>query len=233
MFGAAATGGSTDIRKRIIAHLAERRRARARAEYNGRSVPGFALQAGELVCDGIPLAAIVREQGTPVHVYSAEDIRARYQRLDAAFGAYPHRLHYAIKANATLGIVRLLRELGARADANSGGEIEVALRAGFGPGDIVFTGVGKTPDELERAVALGLDAINAESPGEVDRIDAIAGRRGTRARIAIRINPSVDAESHPHISTGLPATKFGVSVEMARTMIQDLARRPALDLVGL
>lgn len=189
--------------------------------------------AGELTCDGVSLADIARAEGTPVHVYSAADIRARYRRLDAAFGAYPHRLHYAIKANATLAVVRLLRELGARADANSGGEIEVALRAGFAPGDIVFTGVGKTPAELERAVALGLDAINAESPGEVDRIDAIARRMGTRARVAIRINPSVDAESHPHISTGLPATKFGVSLEMARTMIHDLARRPALDLVGL
>jgi len=196
-------------------------------------VSAFSALHGELVCDGVSLADIARAEGTPVHVYSASDIRARYRRLDAAFGAYPHRLHYAIKANATLGVVRLLRELGARADANSGGEIDVALRAGFVPAEIVFTGVGKTPAELERGVALGLDAINAESPGEVDRIDAIATRRGTRARVAIRINPSVDAESHPHISTGLPATKFGVGIDLAKAMIDDLARRPALDLVGL
>jgi diaminopimelate decarboxylase len=196
-------------------------------------VSGFSALNGELVCDGVSLGDIARAEGTPVHVYSAADIRARYRRLDAAFGAYPHRLHYAIKANATLGVVRLLRELGARADANSGGEIDVALRAGFVPSEIVFTGVGKTPAELERGVALGLDAINAESPGEVDRIDAIATRRGTRARVAIRINPSVDAESHPHISTGLPATKFGVGIDLAKAMIDDLARRPALDLVGL
>jgi diaminopimelate decarboxylase len=196
-------------------------------------VSGFSALAGELVCDGVSLGDIASVEGTPLHVYSAADIRARYLRLDAAFGAYPHRLHYAIKANATLGVVRLLRELGARADANSGGEIDVALRAGFVPSEIVFTGVGKTPAELERAVALGLDAINAESPGEVDRIDAIAQRRGSRARVAIRINPSVDAESHPHISTGLPATKFGVSIDLAKSMIHDLARRPALDLVGL
>jgi len=196
-------------------------------------VSGFSVADGEIVCDGVPLAAIAGEAGTPLHVYSAADIRARYRRLDASFGSYPHHLHYAIKANSTLAIVRLLRGLGARADANSGGEIDVALRAGFVPAEIVFTGVGKTPAELERAVSLGLDAINVESPGEIARIDAIARRLGVLARVAIRINPSVDAGSHPHISTGLPATKFGVSLDLARAMIRDLAQRPALNLVGL
>ena len=98
----------------------------------------------------------------------------RYRALDLAFVSHPHRLHYAIKANSTTAVVRELRALGARADANSGGEIEVALRAGFSPDQIVFTGVGKTRAELERAIGLGVAAINAESPGEVDRISAIA-----------------------------------------------------------
>ena len=125
--------------------------------------------------------------------------------------------------------------LGARADANSGGEIEVALRAGFAPGDIVFTGVGKTHDELDRAVALGLDAINAESPGEIDRIAAHrAARHAPRARVAIRINPDVDAESHPHISTGHHATKFGVTVaEAARCSREHRRAGPRSHVVGL
>jgi diaminopimelate decarboxylase len=136
------------------------------------------------MCDAVPVAAIAAEVGTPVHVYSRAILRTRVEALDAAFASYPHDLHYAIKANATLAIVREMRAAGAHADANSGGEIEVALRAGFTPDQIVFTGVGKTHEELVRAVTLGLKAINAESPGEVERIDAIAQAYGTRARVA-------------------------------------------------
>ena len=111
-------------------------------------------------------------EGTPLYVYSAEAIRARYRAIDEAFGAYPHALHYALKANSTFGIVRLLRSLGSAADANSVWEIEVARRAGFAPADIVFTGVGKSGDELACAVPLGLKAINVESAGELARIEA-------------------------------------------------------------
>ncbi len=176
---------------------------------------------------------ISSELGTPTYVYDAALIRARSRQLDAACGDYPHTLHYAIKANATLGIVRLMRECGARADANSGGEIEVALRAGFTPAEIVFTGVGKSRAELARAISLGVKAINAESPGEVERIAAIARDLGTVARVAIRINPDVDAESHPHISTGLRTNKFGMSVDAARAMARDIGRHPSLAIVGL
>jgi len=196
-------------------------------------VSGFLHGNDGLSCDGVPLTEIARVSGTPVHVYSGALIAERYHALDTAFSAYPHRNHYAIKANATLGVVRLMRRLGAHADANSGGEIEVALRAGFAPDQIVFTGVGKTQEELERAVALGVRAINAESPGEVDRIEAIAAARRTRAAIAIRINPDVDAQSHPHISTGHHATKFGMTIDAARALVRDAIRRPHLDVVGL
>jgi len=196
-------------------------------------VPGFTRQQGLLTCDGVPLDDIARGTGTPVHVYSGATIAARYARLEQALAAYPHRLHYALKANATLAVVRLLRGLGASADANSGGEIDVARRAGFAPADIVFTGVGKTPGELDTAVTLGVKAINAESPGEVARIAAIAGARRTRARVALRINPDVDAGSHPHISTGLTVTKFGVTPDEALSMARDIAARPSLQLVGL
>jgi diaminopimelate decarboxylase len=196
-------------------------------------VSGFRHHHGTLVCDQVPLAEVARATGTPVHVYSAALIADRYRALDRAFAGVSHRCHYAIKANATLGVVRLMRSLGAHADANSGGEIEVALRAGFSPDEIVFTGVGKTRDEIERAVGLGVHAINAESPGEVERIEAAAAARDVRARVAIRINPDVDAGSHPKISTGHRATKFGMSMDAAREMARDLLGRPHLDVVGL
>lgn len=179
------------------------------------------------------LRAIASEFGTPTYVYDAAMLRERCRALDAACGDYPHAMHYAIKANATLAIVRLMRACGARADANSGGEIEVALRAGYAPSDIVFTGVGKSAAELRRAVSLGVKAINAESPGEVERIAAIARDLGTVARVAIRINPDVDAGSHPHISTGLKTNKFGMSIDAARAMARDIARHPSLHIVGL
>src|SRR5687768_6084958 len=124
---------------------------------------GFAERDGAWTCDGVPLAPIAREVGTPCYVYSAALVRSRYTRLTAALSGCRHTVHYALKANSTLGLVRLLQGLGANADCNSVGEIEVALKAGFTPDQIVFTGVGKSGAEIARAVALGLKAINAES----------------------------------------------------------------------
>jgi diaminopimelate decarboxylase len=196
-------------------------------------VIGFNRQQEQLTCDGVALDDIARRTGTPVYVYSAGLVADRYRRLDRAIGDYPHRLHYAIKANGALAIARLTRSLGAAADANSGGEIEVARRAGFSPADIVFTGVGKTAAELEAGIGLGLHAINAESPGELERISALASRRGTEARVAIRINPDVEAGSHPHISTGSHGTKFGVTVPAAIEMARSAAALPGVRLVGL
>jgi diaminopimelate decarboxylase len=153
--------------------------------------------------------------------------------LDEAFADLPHRIHYAIKANSTSGIVRALRSLGARADANSWGELEVALRVGYAPSEVVFTGVGKTRDELARAIALGVGAINAESFGEIDRISALATAAGRSVRVALRINPDIDAGSHPHISTGSQTTKFGVSIAQLHDMIDGIRAHANLALVGL
>lgn len=194
---------------------------------------GFTYHHDSLHCDGVPLTAIATAAGTPCYVYSAGLIRARYLELEAAFDGYPHALHYALKANSALAIVRLLQGLGASADANSIGEIDVAMRAGFTPANIVFTGVGKTRDELERAVALGIKAINAESAGELDRIDAIAQAQGTRARVALRVNPNVDAQSHPHISTGLTRNKFGVPIGEVRSLLKERLSRQGLEIVGI
>lgn len=196
-------------------------------------VTGFDVSQGELACDGVPLAAIAAREGTPLYVYSAALLRERYRTLDEAFGAYPHRIHYALKANSTFALVRLLREAGSAFDANSIWEIEVARRAGVPPSDIVFTGVGKSPAELECAVSLGVKAINVESAGELARVDLAARKAGRQARVAIRVNPDIDARSHRHISTGLKINKFGVPVETARDLVARFREWPSLTLVAL
>jgi diaminopimelate decarboxylase len=202
--------------------------------YNRRStVTGFHRIEGSLACDGVPLAALADEHGTPLYVYSGATIAARYRAVDDAFRSYPHAMHYALKANSTLAIVRLLRSLGACADANSGGEIDVALRAGFIPPQIVFTGVGKTDAELAQAIDLGVKTINAESAGELERIERIARDRQTRARVALRVNPNIDARSHPHISTGLPSNKFGIPLGAVRELCRTVGAGDGLDIVGL
>ena len=194
---------------------------------------GFSPTSQELVCDGVPLSAIAAAEGTPVYVYSAALLRQRYRDITSGFGDYPHRVHYALKANSTLALARLLRELGSGADANSIWEIELARKAGFTPDDIVFTGVGKSDAELACAVPLGLKAINVESAGELDRVEALARKAGVVARVAIRVNPDIDAKSHPHISTGLKINKFGVPVDEAGRLLEGLAARPALKLVAV
>jgi len=196
-------------------------------------VIGFQRLDGTLACDGVPLPALAAAYRTPLYVYSAATIVSRYRAVDEAFASHPHAMHYALKANSTLAIARLLRGLGSAADANSGGEIDVALRAGFIPPQIVFTGVGKTPAELEQAVDLGVKTINAESDGELERIDAIARARQTRTRVALRVNPDIDARSHPHISTGLKTNKFGIPIDDVREIARRAAGRPGLELVGL
>jgi diaminopimelate decarboxylase len=196
-------------------------------------VTGFTLSNNELVCDDVAVSAIAAAAGTPVYIYSAATIRARYRALDDAFGRYPHTLHYAMKANSTFAVVELLRSLGSAADANSIWEIDVARRAGFAPEQIVFTGVGKSAHELECAVPLGLKAINVESAGELARIEAIAERLGRAVRVAIRINPDIDAKSHPHISTGLRVNKFGVPADTAVELIRAIAGRRSLALVAV
>ena len=194
---------------------------------------GFYRAQHELVCDGVPLAAVAAAEGTPLYVYSAETFRARYRAIDSAFDGYPHTIHYALKANSTLAIARLLRELGSAVDANTVWEVEVARKAGFQPSQIVFTGVGKSPAEIECAVGLGVKAINVESAGELARVEETASRLGRTARVAVRVNPDIDAKSHPHISTGLKINKFGVPVDDARELLASLRTRPWLTLVAL
>ena len=186
-----------------------------------------------LACDGVSVEAIVEATGTPVYIYSARAIRDAYHAIDTAFAAYPHAIHYALKANSTLAVVRLLRSIGSRVDANSLGEIQVAERAGYAAGEIVFTGVGKTRAELEYAIGTGIGLINAESAGELDRIAALATAVGRQARVALRVNPDIDAGSHPNISTGLRINKFGVPLQDARTIYRERRSMGGLKFVGV
>ena len=178
------------------------------------------------------ISDIAASAGTPSYVYDAAAIRAAYATLDRAFDGYPHAIHYALKANSALAIVRLLHDLGSHADANSLGEVDVAMRCGFKPDQIVFTGVGKSAGEIDRAVSLGLLAINVESPGELDRIDQRAIALAATARVALRVNPDIDAKSHPHISTGLKSNKFGVPINEAPALFREMASRRGLLPVG-
>jgi diaminopimelate decarboxylase len=179
------------------------------------------------------LSDIAARVGTPCYVYTAHSIRETYRRLDAAFAGYPHGIHYALKANSTLGVVTVLKDLGAGADANSMGEVDIALRCGIPPSQIVFTGVGKSTSELDRAVSLGFKAINVESPGELDRLDQLARTHRTSVRVALRVNPDIDARSHPHISTGLKTNKFGVPIEAAAGIFREIGRRTGLVAEGV
>ena len=151
-------------------------------------------------------------------------MRERYRAIDAAFGGYPHALHYALKANSTLAIARLLRELGSSADANSIWEIEVARRAGFAPSQIVFTGVGKSADELEARGGARPQSDQRRIGRRTGALEAIGSRLGRPVRVAIRVNPDIDAKSHPHISTGLKINKFGVPLDDARDAAADRDR---------
>jgi diaminopimelate decarboxylase len=193
----------------------------------------FQPSSAGLLCDRVSVHSIVEAVGTPAYVYSARAIRSAFTEIDSAFAEYPHAIHYALKANSTLALLRLLRSLGSRVDANSWGEIQVAQRAGFDAKDIVFTGVGKTRDELESAVALEVGTINAESAGELDRIATVARQQQRVARVALRVNPDIDARSHPNISTGLKSNKFGVPIQEARAMYAERRALSSLRFVGV
>ncbi|MCA1584831.1 MAG: diaminopimelate decarboxylase [Acidobacteria bacterium] len=197
------------------------------------SAPSSSHPAAGSTLDSLLLSAIADAVGTPAYVYHGDQIRRAYRTIDDAFGEVPHAVHYALKANSSLAVARLLRAEGSAADANSMGEVEIALRAGYRPDHIVFTGVGKRREELERAVALELLAINVESSGELDRLHEIARAHGSIARVALRVNPNIDAQSHPHISTGLRDSKFGVPIDLAPAIFDEMTRRPHLRPIGV
>jgi diaminopimelate decarboxylase len=194
---------------------------------------GLERRGGALLVAGVSLADIAREVGTPVYVYNAAAIRQRYRALDAALADVPHRICYAVKANSTLGVLRLLRDLGAGADIVSGGEMARALAAGFPPERIVFSGVGKATTELRQAVRARLGHLNVESVEELHRLAAIAEEKRADVAVGIRVNPDVTTETHPYISTGKSGIKFGVPVDQVPAAAALIAAHPRLRLTTL
>jgi len=173
----------------------------------------FNRQDGELHAENVALARIAEEVGTPCFVYSLAALRSHYAAYEQGFSGHKHLLCYSVKANSNLAILRALANQGCGFDVVSGGELTRVIRAGGDPSRTVFSGVGKTPAEIRQALEAGILMFNVESSGELDRIDAIARDMGTRAPVALRINPDVDAKTHPYISTGLRTSKFGIAIE--------------------
>jgi len=196
-------------------------------------VAGFFREQDALTCDGVRLSEIAHRAGTPVYVYSGAAIEERFRAFDRAFDVVPHLVCYAAKANSNLAILKLLASLGAGADVVSGGELRACLESGFPADRIVFSGVGKTDEEIHDGVAAGLLAFNAESEREMEKIAAEAGRQGKTARVALRVNPDIDAKTHPYISTGLKHNKFGVDIGMARGIFDRSRRLKNLTMTGV
>ena len=188
---------------------------------------------GELYIDEVPARDIAAAYGTPTYVYSARAIRSAYERFSQAFAARDHLVCYAVKANSNLGVLGLLAQLGAGFDIVSGGELRRVLEAGASPEKIVFSGVGKQDAEITAALEAGIACFNVESGSELARLDRLAATLGKRAPISIRVNPDVDARTHPYISTGLRENKFGVGVDQARTLYARAAVMAHIDVIGI
>jgi diaminopimelate decarboxylase len=188
---------------------------------------------GVLTVEGLELRVLAEAVGTPVYVYSAAHVREQYRALDAALAAVPHRIHYSVKANGNLAILALLRSLGAGVDIVSSGELVRALAAGFGGGDVVFSGVGKTREEMRAALAAGVGLLNVESEEELDVLAEVAQAEGRTAPVGIRVNPEVTVDTHPYTTTGSKGKKFGVPHDEVEALARRAARTKGLHLRGL
>jgi diaminopimelate decarboxylase len=195
---------------------------------------GFSRTREGLLCDAVPVERIANECGTPVYIYSASAIRDQYARLEEALGNLDHRLHYSVKANSNLAILRLLKELGAGVDIVSGGELYRARLAGFVGADIVFSGVGKTEREMQEALDADVLLFNVESEQELQVLADVALRMNKRARVALRVNPEVLVDTpHPYTRTGGKGMKFGIAFDEALAVAAAAVALPSIHLVGL
>ncbi len=193
----------------------------------------FSYRKRVLHAEEVPLSAIAEAVGTPVYVYSTATLRRHFRVVTEAFGAHPHLVCYAVKANSTLAVLRLLAQEGSGFDIVSGGELARVKAAGGEPGKTVFAGVGKTADEMAQALDAGILFFNVESPEELELLDSVARSKGRRAPFAIRVNPNVDAGTHRHIATGLKTSKFGVPFEEAVALYARARRMKGLEAVGV
>ncbi|MCX8049342.1 MAG: diaminopimelate decarboxylase [Methylohalobius sp.] len=193
----------------------------------------FYYRLGQLHAEQVPVAEIVARYGTPVYVYSRAALEHNWRAFDQAFGAYPHRICYAVKANSNLAVLNLLARLGSGFDIVSGGELERVLKAGGQADRIVFSGVGKREDELRRALEVGIACFNVEVAEELDCLDRIARALKVKAPVSLRVNPDVDAKTHPYIATGLKENKFGIAMGSALDEYLRAADLPGLEIVGI
>jgi len=193
----------------------------------------FSYQGNDLYAESVPLAEIARRYGTPCYVYSRATLERHWHAFDAAFAGRAHLVCYAVKANSNLAILNVLASLGSGFDIVSIGELERVLVAGGDPGKIVFSGVGKREDELKRALEVGIRCFNVEVPGELDRLDSIAGELGKKAPVSLRVNPDVDAQTHPYISTGLKENKFGIEMDRAFDEYIRASKMRNIEVVGI
>lgn len=194
----------------------------------------FSYQHGELYAESVSLAELARSVGTPAYVYSRATLSRHFQAFEQALQGIPHLVCYAVKANSNLAVLNVLARLGAGFDIVSGGELERVLRAGGEPGKVVFSGVGKTVNEIRTALLAGIKCFNVESAEELERIAGIASELGMRAPVSLRVNPDVDPKTHPYISTGLKENKFGIPVDEAMQLYRRAhSEYPMLDLVGI
>jgi len=193
----------------------------------------FARSGPALHVEQVALGAIAEQTGTPCYVYSRAGIESNWRAYDLGFGDHPHAICYAVKANSNLGVLRLLADLGSWFDIVSGGELERVLLAGGRADRIVFSGVAKTRGELERAIEVGIHCFDVESTAELERLNHIAMGLGQTAPVALRINPDVDAGTHPYIATGLKETKFGIGFDEAIPVYRVAADMPGIRITGI
>lgn len=188
---------------------------------------------GQLWAEDLPLARLAEEHGTPLYVYSRATLERHWHAFNNAAGDHPHLICYAVKANSNIGVLNVLARLGSGFDIVSQGELERVLAAGGDPAKVVFSGVGKTEVEMARALSLGIKCFNVESEAELDRLNKVAGDLGKVAPISLRINPDVDAKTHPYISTGLKENKFGIAFDRARDVYHYAHSLPNLEVHGI
>ncbi|MBN2028563.1 MAG: diaminopimelate decarboxylase [Actinobacteria bacterium] len=193
----------------------------------------FKFRDGELYCEDVPIQRIATEVGTPAYVYSRTTLRDHYRGLEEAFSDLPHLICYSIKANSNLAVLSTLAAEGAGADIVSGGELYRALSVGIPAAKIVYAGIGKTEDEMAYALNSRILMFNAESTTELGVLDRVAGEVGVKASIALRVNPDVDAQTHPYIATGLKEAKFGIGIDDAMAVYEYAASLPNVEVVGV
>lgn len=193
----------------------------------------FQYQHHQLMAENLPVKQLAEQFGTPLYIYSKATLERHWHAFDKAFGEHPHLVCYAVKSNPNIAILNVMAKLGSGFDIVSQGELERVLAAGGDPAKVVFSGVAKSEPEITRALEVGIRCFNVESEAELLRINEVAGRLGKTAPISLRVNPDVDAHTHPYISTGLKENKFGVSVELAWEVYKLAATLPNIKIVGM